>query len=65
MLEPLRAICKLSQMDRVPNEEILKICNTVSVSQVASSMKNDKMMLFGTLEGAGKRGRPVKSWNDK
>ena len=22
------------------------------------------MMLFGTLEGAGKRGRPVKSWNN-
>ena len=29
----LRALCKLSLMDRVPNEEILKKCNTVSVSQ--------------------------------
>ncbi len=74
----MRAICRLSIMDRVPNDEILEKCNTSPVSQIVryrrlrwlghvARMENDrmpKMFLFSTLEGAGRRGRPVKSWND-
>ena len=74
----LRTICKLSRMDRVSNEEILKMCNTSFASDIVryrrlrwlghvARMDNDrlpKIMMFSTLEGAGRRGRPVKCWND-
>ncbi len=74
----LRTICKLSLMDRIPNEAVLKKCNTSRASDIVkyrrlrwlghvARMENDrlpKMLLFSSLEGAGKRGRPIKSWND-
>ena len=74
----LRKICKLSLMDRIPNEAVLKKCNTSRASDIVkyrrlrwlghvARMENDrlpKMMMFSTLEGAGKRGRPIRSWND-
>ena len=77
-LRCLRTICSLSLMDKVPNDKILQMCNTSCASDIVryrrlrwlghvARMGNDrlpKMMMFSTLEGAGKRGRPIKSWND-
>ncbi len=67
-------ICKLSIMDRVPNEQILKMCNTSFASDIVryrrlrllghvARMDDDalpKIMMFSTLEGVGRKGRPVK-----
>ena len=74
----LRSICSLSLMDKVPNKEILNMCNTSCASDIVryrrlrwlghtvrmGDERLPKMMMFSTLEGAGKRGRPIKSWND-
>ncbi len=67
-------------MDKVPNDKILQMCNTscTCASVIVryrrlrwlghvARMGNDrlpKIMMFRTLEGAGKRGRPIRSWND-
>jgi len=74
----LRTICSLSIIDRIPNEEILQRCSVSGISDIikyrrlrwlghVARMDNNrlpKMMMFSTLEGDGRRGRPVKSWND-
>ena len=74
----MRSICRLSIMDRVSNVEILKMCNTSSALDIVRYRRlrwlghvartdNDrlpKIMMFSTLECAGRKGRPVKCWND-
>ena len=74
----LRTICSLSLIDKVPNDKNIQMCNTSCASDIVSyrrlrwlghvarmgNYRLPKMMMFSTLEGAGKRGRPIKSWND-
>lgn len=74
----LRSICGLHVMDRVPNFDILKRCSIRCVSSIVNfrrlrwlghvtRMGDDrlpKLTMFCDLRGTGKRGRPVKGWND-